>query len=245
MSQIIMKNTFATFADPAMAEKAGGALLDHGVKAEHINIVFPEGFRSLGTADVGGGKDIERTTESGITTTTIGDAAGGSAKGAGIGLAAGTLAALAAVFVPGVGLVLGGGALALAIGGVAGTTVAGAVAGGVTGFLKDQGVPADSIAHYDTVLKSGGAMIAVWPTDETIDVATIESIITKYGGSISTYPQATSAVVMVEIHSAQRPPFGSPKTDTTAEIAGGRVMQNRPSASNAGTSACLVFHGRK
>ncbi len=41
---------------------------------------------------------------------------------------------------PGVGLVVGGGALALAIGGALGTTAAGAVAGGMAGYLKDQGV---------------------------------------------------------------------------------------------------------
>jgi hypothetical protein len=207
MSNITMKNTYATFKDPEMAAKAGGALLDHGIDAGHISILLPERARSETREDVPGEQTVERIAETGITTTTMGDAASGSAKGAGIGLAAGAFAALAAVFIPGVGLVLGGGALALAIGGVAGTTAAGAIAGGVTGFLKDQGVPDDAIQYYHEVLVNGGAMITVSPTDERIDAATIESVLRKYGGSIASYSLGASAAVMVD---------GSPSTVTAA-----------------------------
>lgn len=186
-----------------MAEKAGGALLDHGVNAEHISIVLPEGFRSSTAENEPGEEKIERAMEAGITTTTVGDAATGAAKGAGIGLAAGTLAALVAVFIPGVGLVVGGGALALAVSGVAGSTAAGAVAGGVMGFLKDQGVPDEAIQSYHKVLVEGGAMITVSPTDEKIDAATIESLLAKYGGSIASYSLGTSAAVMMEDPASQ------------------------------------------
>jgi len=117
---------YATFVDPKMAEKAVGAVLDHGVKAEDISIVFPEGY---GVQPNGSAGEIERTAEQGITTTTAGDAVSGAAQGAGLGLAAGALAALASIFVPGIGLVVGGGALAIAIAGAAGTTAAGAIAG--------------------------------------------------------------------------------------------------------------------
>lgn len=198
MSNITMKNTYATFTDPLMAEKAGGALLDHGVDPGHISILLPKLDGSGTSENVLGEEKIGRTAETGITTTTMGDAASGSAKGAGIGLAAGALAAVACVFIPGVGLVLGGGALALAIGGVAGTTAAGAIAGGVTGFLKDQGVPDDAIDYYHKVLVNGGAMISVSPTTETIDAATIESVLRKYGGSVAPYGLGASAAVMVE-----------------------------------------------
>jgi hypothetical protein len=182
-----MKSTYATFTDPKMAERAGGALLDHGLRAEHLSIIFPEGYEASEK-----GHDPERKAEHGITTTTSGDAASGSAKGAGIGLAAGALAALAAVFIPGVGLVIGGGALAIAIGGVAGTTAAGAIAGGVTGYLKDQGVPDEAVAHYTRVLNSGGAMVSVTPTDEDVDNLTVESILQKYDGTIATYANASA-----------------------------------------------------
>jgi hypothetical protein len=168
-----------------MAEKAGGALLDHGVKSEHLSIVFPEGY----TATEHDEHDPEKKAEHGITTTTGADAGSGAAKGAGIGLGAGVLAALAAVFIPGVGLVLGGGALALAIGGAAGATAAGAVAGGVTGYLKDQGVPESEVERYTNTLAGGGAFLTVTPIDEKIDYATIESVIRKYDGTVATYPQ--------------------------------------------------------
>lgn len=192
-----MVHTYATFTDPHMAEKAGGALLDHGVMAEHISIVLPEGFGPHDREEIEDEIDMERKASTGITTTTIGDAASGSVKGAGIGLVAGTLAALAAVLIPGVGLVLGGGTLAIALSGVAGATAAGAFAGGVTGYLKDQGVPEQAIKHFHTILESGGAMITVSPTDERIDVSRIESILQKYDGIVSWYPQGASEVVMI------------------------------------------------
>ncbi len=192
----ILINTYATFTDPDMAQKAAGALLDHGVRAEHISIVFPEGYRTTSHDDKEtSAEDTEHSALSGITTTTMGDANAGAAKGAGVGLVAGTLAALAAVFIPGVGLVLGGGALAIALGGMAGTTVAGAVAGGVTGFLKDQGVPLDQSELYEKVLNGGGALITVSPTDEDIDGVTINSILDKYCGNVASYLPANSPAV--------------------------------------------------
>jgi hypothetical protein len=190
-----MTNTvYATFIDPEMAKKAAGALLDHGVRSEHISIVFPEGYIANEDGKVVTENQIEDKAEKGITTTTAGDAASGAAKGAGFGLAAGALAALASVFIPGVGLVIGGGALAIAIGGAAGATAAGAVAGGVTGYLKDQGVPDAAVADYGRVLSSGGALISVFPTDEKVDTATIESVLTKYDGSVSLHASRATAL---------------------------------------------------
>jgi len=177
-------NVYATFTNPDMAKKAAGALLDHGIRSEHISIVFPEGYVYHEGGKVETEGESEQTAEKGITTTTAADAGSGAAKGAGIGLAAGALAALAAVFIPGVGIVLGGGALAIAVGGAAGTTAAGAIAGGVTGYLKDQGVPDEYVETYGRVISSGGAMITVSPTDEKTDTATIEGVLSKYEGSV-------------------------------------------------------------
>lgn len=183
-----MKNIYATFNSPDDAQKAAGALLDHGVNADNISIVFPEVDKA--TWQLGGTGGVEHAEENakhGISTTTVGDAQAGAAKGAGIGLAAGVAAALAAVFVPGVGLVLGGGALALAIGGMAGSSAAGAIAGGVTGFLKDQGVPDHLSTEYEHVIRSGGALITVSPTDEEVYRSEIQDILAKYGGNVSSF----------------------------------------------------------
>ena len=189
-----MNNTiYSTFADPAMAEKAVGALMDYGVKKENISVIMPEGYTSSYVSDdddtdVDDVNKTEKAGKEGISTTTGADAGKGAVKGAGIGLGVGVLAALASVFVPGVGLVLGAGALATAIGGAAGATAAGAVAGGVTGYLKDQGVPEDQIANYNNVLQSGGAMVAVTPdADDDVDTAEIQSVLNKYNGTVSAY----------------------------------------------------------
>ncbi|MFZ4507844.1 MAG: hypothetical protein ACOYON_09140 [Fimbriimonas sp.] len=194
MSYLISKSIYASFADPKQAEKAGGALLDHGVKAHDLSIMFPEGFIAEGPVLTDAGENLEHEAKTGISTTTRKDAEIGSAKGAGFGLLAGTLAALAAVFVPGVGLVLGGGAIAIAIAGMAGTTAAGAVAGGVTGYLVDQNIPAEFVLDYQRILTGGGAFVTVTPMDEGIDSDSIEAVLVKYGGTISTYPQDGSDV---------------------------------------------------
>lgn len=190
-------NTYATFTNPEMAEKAAGALLDHGIKAEHISIVFPDGYSSHTHQELKDQASHESTAKSGITTTTAADAGVGAAKGAGIGLGVGALAALASVFVPGVGLVLGGGALALAIAGAVGTTAAGAVAGGVNGYLMDQGVPADAVEVYNRVLTGGGALLTVSPTTEHVDPTEIEGLILKYEGTVTTHPVSEPASKMV------------------------------------------------
>ena len=126
--------------------------------------------------------DSELTAKTGISTTTPADVAAGAAKGAGIGLGLGIAAALASIFIPGLGLVVGGGALALALGGAAGATAAGAVAGGVTGYLKDQGISDDAIASYTADYEAGGAILGVTVTSNNVDETTAQQIISKYGG---------------------------------------------------------------
>src|SRR5262249_11262495 len=121
--------------------------------------------------------DADLTAKKGLSTTTPEDAASGAAKGAGIGLGVGVLAALASIFIPGFGLVAGGGALATAIGGAAAATAGGAIAGGVHGYLKDQGVPEEAITVYTEDYHAGGAILAVTTPSNGVDAATVERII--------------------------------------------------------------------
>jgi hypothetical protein len=123
--------------------------------------------------------DAESAGKKGITTTTIEDAADAAKKGALWGLGVGALAAVAALAVPGFGIILGGGALAAASGALAASAGAGAVAGGVVGYLKDQGVPAHDIPHYQKAVESGGAILAV-QVDESAR-GPIEELLRKYG----------------------------------------------------------------
>ncbi|HEY0866303.1 MAG TPA: hypothetical protein VGE01_02935 [Fimbriimonas sp.] len=119
----------------------------------------------------------------GISTTTGADAGAGAIKGTAVGIGVGALAALASLFVPGVGLVLGGGALAAALGGVAASAGAGAAAGAVTGYLKDQGVDEHIASDYDAAVRNGGALLAVNAPSGDCDEMRIREILDKYGAT--------------------------------------------------------------
>ncbi len=129
------------------------------------------------------GDSTNMAAKHGISTTTPEDAGEGAVKGTEIGLGLGILAGIVSLLVPGVGLVLGGGALATALGGTALAAGAGAVAGGVTGYLKDQGVPGEAVQHYQTAVENGGAILSVNIPSGNVDQAGAEQVLSKYGAS--------------------------------------------------------------
>lgn len=180
----------ARFEDPASAERAIGALLDHGVDSNDVSVVFDHEYLDTSdTSTLGKAAQLQSNAETGITTTTADDAALGAEKGAGIGLGVGLLAAAATVFVPGVGVVLGGGVLGTALAGVAGATAAGAVAGGLAGYLKDQGVDKEAIVRYHETLVASGALIAVTTPSNNVLESKVEHVLSKYGGlDVAAYP---------------------------------------------------------
>jgi len=130
------QNVYAVFPTVESAHSAVGALLDHGAQAVDVSLIIREPYIDQYDGHIETANDVKDSAEHGISTTTGADAASGAAKGSAIGLGVGAAAALAALLVPGIGLVIGGGALATAIAGAAGTTAAGAIAGGVAGFLR-------------------------------------------------------------------------------------------------------------
>ena len=127
--------------------------------------------------------DVETAAKHGISTTTPEDAGEGAVKGTGWGLGVGILASLAVLAVPGVGLVLGGGALAAALGATALTAGAGAIAGGSIGYLKEQGVPGDAAEKYHGAVAGGGAVLSLNIPSGKVDQATAESVLSKYGAA--------------------------------------------------------------
>jgi hypothetical protein len=174
---------YASFVNINDAERAIGALMDHGVKPKSISMVAHElhgervhSYSASNDLDL---KKLDDGAKGGISTTTTPDAEAGAAKGAGIGLGVGVAAALAALFLPGIGLVVGGGALALAVAGAAGVTGAGAISGGVLGYLKDQGVDEKHVTTYSDHIEAGGAVVAV-DLDNSEDRTEIENVLTKY-----------------------------------------------------------------
>jgi hypothetical protein len=179
-----MSTLYASFPNPSDAERAAGALLDHGAEANDISLLANE-KTSYGKPIVQTSETLssENSAKSGLSTTTPADAASGAAKGAVIGAGLGALAVAASLFIPGVGLVVGGGALATALMGGVGTAVAGAAAGGVTGLLTDQGVPEDVVTHYSNVFVDGGAILEVAVPSNKLDAVTAEALLVKYGAS--------------------------------------------------------------
>ncbi|HZH97822.1 MAG TPA: hypothetical protein VEX38_02520 [Fimbriimonadaceae bacterium] len=121
--------------------------------------------------------------KSGITTTTAADAGAGALKGAGVGLGVGAVAALASLFVPGFGLVVGGGALATALAAAAASAGAGAAAGAVTGYLKDQGMEVEMAEHYEEQLQTGHTMLEINYDGEEVDAEKIDAVLSKYGAT--------------------------------------------------------------
>jgi len=100
-----------------------------------------------------------------------------------VGLVAGAQAGLAMLWVPPVGLVLGGGAVSAALAGAAGATAAGAIAGGVTGYLKDQGVPPDHIQQFEDHLEGGGAVPEIRLPSGELDMGAAQEILAKYNAT--------------------------------------------------------------
>ncbi|MGE0489314.1 MAG: hypothetical protein AB7S38_08885 [Vulcanimicrobiota bacterium] len=173
-----METLFARFKDVDLAVKAVGALIDHGVKEEHLDLI----------ADTAKGQflvekkhsDAAKKATDGVTTTTAADALEGAKEGGLAGLALGAVAGLASLIIPGFGIVLGGGAVATAIGAAIGTGVAGAAAGGVAGYLKDMGVEEAIARDYGKVIEEGGAVVSVTLPSGKVDEAKARMLLSKY-----------------------------------------------------------------
>ncbi len=187
-----MSTLFASFTNPSMAEKAAGALLDHGAAQADISIVANESYATQRvTGDGIENKQSENAAKGGISTTTGGDAALGAAKGTMAGIGLGILAAAAAITLPGIGLVIGGGAMAAALAAAGATAAAGAAAGGVIGYLKDQGVDDQMLTHYSNSFVSGGSILAIAVPTGTLSAIEVENYLVKYGAeNIATYNAA-------------------------------------------------------
>ncbi len=216
-----LQTIYALFQDVADAERAIGALRDHGVPDTNIGIAsrraaeqdeagrIRSGYTRLtedettsaatyvpqtGTlppaaiADtvtprsaVDTAENVSAVGRMGITTTTPQDAAAGAAVGTGVGLVAGLLAAAAAVMIPGVGLVLGGGILAGAFGVAAATTAARPAVGGVAAYLRDMGMPEQAAANVSDRLREGDYLLTISVDPTRYD--DIKQLLLKYNAA--------------------------------------------------------------
>lgn len=160
------------FSEPVEADKAVDELKDAGFKKEDISVIMREG--GAVPAKGGRGATVAREAAAGITT------------GGAIGGIAGLIIGIAAVTVPGIGALFAAGplALALGLGGVGVTTLAGAItgaaAGGIIGGLVGLGVPQKKAEIYEEAVRKGQVLLAVSTTDETNE-AKANEIFKKHG----------------------------------------------------------------
>lgn len=153
------------------AEEAVGLLQDLGFAPKEISIIVKDETIAFG---------VEQTTGANVATGIVEGATSGGVVGGIVGL----LVGIGAIAIPGIGAVLIGGPLALALGltGAAATTVSaaatGALAGGIIGALVGLGVPEETARYYDTRLKEGAILLAVSPTD-TIDAHQIQQVFSE------------------------------------------------------------------
>jgi hypothetical protein len=172
---------YASFTEVKMARRAAGALLDHGLDESNLSLITRH--TSLHAEDKEEEPEgAEKSVKHGLTATTEEDAVSGAKKGALVGLGIGAIATIASIVVPGFGLVAGGGALATAIAGGLGATAGGAVAGGVMGYLQDQGVESHVAEEYARDVENEGALIAVEVPSGKVDISTAQEIFAKYAG---------------------------------------------------------------
>ncbi|HTQ10572.1 MAG TPA: hypothetical protein VMI31_10910 [Fimbriimonadaceae bacterium] len=217
-----MSTLFASFRDVDAAEKAAGALIDQGAMSSQISIIANE---VLDTAPAAAARadasSAEDAAKHGISTTTAADAGIGATKGATVGLGLGAAAAIAALFVPGFGLVAGGGALALAVITGAATTVAGTAAGAVVGYLKDQGVPEEVAIRYSSDFTEGRAILALSLPAGNLAAGEAEALLAKYGAlNAATYYSAKAPATVEQMQSPKIPlQIDNPDVDPLARSA--------------------------
>lgn len=157
------------------AERAISALKDHGVAGNEISVVR--------RSDGAGLPQVENEASEGFTVTSPGDATAGALKGGAAGLALGVLAGAVALTVPGLGPILAAGPLAAAFGATLITTAAGAIGGGVIGYLVDQGVPETAAAAYHDALTRGDILVTV--RSEHLVASEAELLMDKYGATMT------------------------------------------------------------
>jgi len=187
----------AIFPTRDAAERAADALADLGADRGHISVIARGEDGRATTAAVDRGAEhhtIEPAREVGdagapLTTSEHGD----TAKGAAIGAVAGLAAGLLALTVPGIGLVMAAGPLALAIAG-------GAIAGGVYGSLMDIGIPEHHARAYEERIRGGHVLLTALVPD--MDQQRVRDVLENYDAEDITFSEDRSAATAAPAVSA-------------------------------------------
>jgi len=209
----------AIFTSREAAERAANALVDLGAENEHISMLARGDKGTVAnTAAVGrqGEHDfVEPAREVGdsgaaLTTTDEGDAAKGAAVGAVAGLAAGLLA----LTIPGIGLILAAGPLALA-------TASGAIAGGVYGGLRDIGIEDKAARGYEERLRGGNVLLtAIIPA---MSESRVRMVLNEHGAEDISFNEDTATMASTAYTTPAAPMAGT--TGYNSNIARGEAKR--------------------
>ena len=141
------KTVLGVFDDVHQAERAADELHKRGFDKKEISIVARES--AGGGRGRGGGRE-------GVSITDV-------TPGGAIGGAAGLLAGVGALAIPGIGPIVAAGPIAAALSGV--------VTGGIAGGLVDWGIPEESGRKYEEHVRSGKIVALVKADDDKADEA--------------------------------------------------------------------------
>jgi uncharacterized membrane protein len=171
----------AVFDSRSEAEAAVQELRSAGVDTSSLSVV---------------GRDEERTTvRDGDGQVTDDDAGEDAVKGALGGAGLGAILGIAALAIPGVGPLAAAGAIASsAIPGAAAIGAgAGAVAGGLGGYLKDHGVSEEDANYYEGRINEGGIFVSVDGSNNSVPAEQVREILMRNGGHSASQPRMASA----------------------------------------------------
>lgn len=170
----------AVFDSRSEAESAVGELRGQGIDSAKLSVIGRDEDGTNVTDGSGG------TAEEGM-----GDTVKSALGGAGIGAILG----VAALAIPGVGPLVAAGAIAsTAIPGAAAIGAgAGAVAGGLTGMLKDHGVSDDDAAYYEGRINDGGIFVSVDAGEDDVSTDKVREILSRNGGHNASQPRMATA----------------------------------------------------
>jgi uncharacterized membrane protein len=133
------------------ATRALERLNEMGYGHDHISVIAPENMvKDKLTGDFGTAEDTAKS-------------------GALMGGLAGLLVGVGMLVIPGVGPILGAGALATTLGSTAVGAGLGAAAGGLRGALADMDVPDAEAVAYEEGVKKGGILVTVITEGERIE----------------------------------------------------------------------------
>ena len=172
----------AVFDSRLEAEAAISELRNQGIGTAKLSLIGRD--EDGGRARVTDG-DGEHTGEG------MGDTIKGALGGAGLGAVLG----VAALAIPGVGPLVAAGAIASsAIPGAAALGAGvGAVAGGLTGMLRDHGVSDEDASYYEGRINDGGVFVSVDADESDLPAASVREILARNGGHSASQPRMATA----------------------------------------------------